>query len=214
VHLLPRILDKLSQERSLRHEEILVNDGQTPAASATSDHNFVFFKSDRMYQHQLLRINYTTYDVRRDQDVINPRTSRRDVMVLANNGDDDSDTSHPFWYARVLGIYHVNVVYTGPGMIDYAARRLDFLWVRWFRYIGASSVDWRDYSLDSIAFPAMASEHSFGFLDPNDVLRASHVIPAFVHGKLHRDAISLSKCARDGHDWRRYCVNRCVVVSH
>jgi hypothetical protein len=118
VHLLPRILDKLSKERSSGDNEVLVDEGRAPATSASLDHNSIFFKSDRMYQHQLLRINYTTYDVRRDQDVINPRTSRCDIMLLANNDNADSDTGHPFWYARVLGIYHVNVVYTGSGMID------------------------------------------------------------------------------------------------
>ena len=90
----------------------------------------IFFNSDRMYQHHLLRINFTTYDVRRSQDVINPGTLRRDIMVLANNQDPKID--HPFWFARVLGIYHVNVVYTGSGMLDYTPRRFDFLWVRWF----------------------------------------------------------------------------------
>jgi hypothetical protein len=211
MHILPRVLAQLAQERSAHRDEMPINTDGVPSAGASVDYNSVLFKSDRIYQHQLLRINYTTYDVRRDQDVINPRTSRRDVMVLADNHDDDTHSGHPFWYARVLGIYHVNVVYTGPGMIDYTARRVDFLWVRWFRYVGATSVDWKDYKLDAVAFPTMSDEHAFGFIDPNDVLRACHIIPAFVHGKLHPDTISLSRCARDAHDWRSYYTNRFAV---
>jgi hypothetical protein len=65
-----------------------------------------------------MRINYTTYDVRRSQDIINTTTSRHDVMVLADPGDHTA-ASHPFRYARVLGVYHVNVIYVGAGMIDY-----------------------------------------------------------------------------------------------
>jgi hypothetical protein len=206
-HILPRIKAMLLAEGQLPAQDgACPHESQMPSISSSADRNCVFFKSDRMYKHHLLRINYTTYDVRRSQDIINPGTSRRDVMVLAN--DDDTD-SHPFWYARVLGIYHVNVVYTGQGMLDYAARRLDFLWVRWFRYVGTSSVRWEESRLDSIAFPPMASDHAFGFLDPKDVLRASHTIPTFASGRVHVDGISLSKCACDARDWRRYYVNRC-----
>ena len=61
-----------------------------------------------------MRVNYTTYDMRRDQDTINPRT-HADVMVL-NPGDEESeDERHPYWYARVCGIFHANVLYLGPG---------------------------------------------------------------------------------------------------
>jgi hypothetical protein len=176
-----------------------------PAASGPNDFQFVFFNSDRMYKHQLLRINYTTYDVRRSQDIINPDNSRRDVMVL---GDEDADTrsNHPFLYARILGIYHVNVVYTGPGMIDYAARRLDFLWVRWLHHL--EPIKWEDCKLDSVVFLPLADEDAFGFLDPMDVLRASHIVPTFSLRRIHADTISMSTCARDSHDWKQYRVNR------
>ena len=67
----------------------------------------LLFKHDRLCHHHILRINYMTYDIRRKQDTINPSTPRRDIMVLVNdevNGDD------PHAYARVIGIYHVNVI--------------------------------------------------------------------------------------------------------
>jgi hypothetical protein len=165
-----------------------------------------------MYKHQLLRINYTTYDVRRSQDIINPDNSRRDVMVLADDEDEDTRPNHPSLYARVLGIYHVNVVYTGLGMIDYAARRLDFLWVRWFHNL--EPIKWEDCKLDSVAFLPMADKEAFGFLDPMDVLRASHIVPTFSLGRVHADVISTSTCARDSHDWKQYRVNRYVYGYH
>jgi hypothetical protein len=180
-------------------------DHRPASASGVNDKDCVFFKSDRMYQHHLLRINYTTYDTRRSYDNVNPGTSHRDIMMLA--GDDD-DNSHPFWYARVLGIYHVNVIYTGSGMVDYVARRLDFLWVRWFQYAATDSVGWSDCKLDPLCFPPLSSEHAFGFVDPEDVLRACHVIPWFKFGQSHPDEISISRCAGDGGDWQKYAVNR------
>ncbi|EGN99376.1 hypothetical protein SERLA73DRAFT_28488, partial [Serpula lacrymans var. lacrymans S7.3] len=54
--------------------------------------------------------NYTTYDVHRVQDIINPRTSHCNVMLLSPC-DDTGTQSHPFCYVRVLGIYHANIVY-------------------------------------------------------------------------------------------------------
>ena len=70
----------------------------------------LFFKHDCLYHHHILRINYTTYDICRKQDTINPSTPHRDITVLANdevNGDD------LYAYARVIGTYHANVIYTG-----------------------------------------------------------------------------------------------------
>jgi hypothetical protein len=87
-----------------------------------------------MYAHKLDRFYYTTYDVRCSEDVINPRTSHCDVMLLGPQAEGMSKETppHRFLYARVLGIYHVNVVYTGPCMVSYELMKFDFLWVRWF----------------------------------------------------------------------------------
>ena len=187
------------------------DDREILAINDCNDFNNVFLKSDRIYKHNTLRINHTTYDVRRSQDVINPRTSRRDIMLLADNsGHDSHDDNHPFLYARVLGIYHVNVIYTGTKIVDYASRRLDFLWVRWFSYDKPQMMCWKQCKLDSVFFPPMASEGAFGFVDPSEVLRASYIVPRFKTGRVHSDLVSLSRCANDSHDWKRYYVNRYI----
>jgi hypothetical protein len=175
----------------------------------------ILFKSERMYRHNIARINYTTYDVRRSQDVINPNTSHRDIILLANQDEErctDIDATHPFLYARVLGIYHVNVVYNGPCRLDYAPRRFYFFWVRWFEYIG-DTVSWRDRRLDSIHFPPTANSDAFGFVDPRDVLRGCHIVQVFKHGKVHLDGIGLSRCASDAEDWCQYSVNRYLFIG-
>jgi hypothetical protein len=185
-----------------------------PGASniTDSDHHerdSVLLKNDRIYCHHIARFNYTNYDVRRAQDVINPSTPHCDIMLLAKgNGESHAESDHPFLYARVLGIYHANVVYTGEGMLDYQARRVTFLWVRWFEYDGARSVRWNDLRLDSVHFPPLATEDAFGFVDPRDVLRGCHIIPAFARGRYHPDGVSISRCACDGTDWTQYYVNR------
>ena len=40
--------------------------------------------NDRIYRHKVLRVNYTTYNVHRDQDSLNPRT-HGDIMVLSGD---------------------------------------------------------------------------------------------------------------------------------
>lgn len=99
------------------------------SAAVAPDTTQLYIKEDRLYHHNLMRINYTTYDVRRKQDNINPRTPHRDIMVL---GETEHNTDHPYLYGRVLGIFHANVVYTASRPLSYRPRRLEFLWVRWY----------------------------------------------------------------------------------
>lgn len=158
-----------------------------------------------------MRVNYTTYDVRRGQDTLNPRTDHRDIMVLAQP-DDDADSPHQFKYGRVLGIYHTNVIFVPPGTNDYTSRRVEFLWVRWFKIIGDRPVKWgwEKTQPDRLEFPTVNGETSFGFLDPGDVLRACHIIPRFSKNKRYPDGCGVSRLAHDGDDWVEYFVNRQV----
>jgi hypothetical protein len=195
----------------LRQEVLDTEAGSDPPQTTQGldmDRNSIFFKGNRMYIHHLARFNYTTYDVRRSQDVINPGTSHRDIILLANNTGNNGDSNHPFLYARVLGIYHVNVIYTGEGSLDYAARRMEFLWVRWFEYDAHLPIAWTNSKLDPVRFLPMSDERAFGFVDPNHVLRGCHIVPTFVKGKARVDGISLSRLVRDGQDWSQYRVNR------
>jgi hypothetical protein len=164
-----------------------------------------------MYRHNLMRLNYTTYDVRRAQDVIHPSTSHCNIMLLGQASsmtDSDASEQHPYLYARVLGIYHVNATYIGPGMIDYRSHRIDFLWVRWYQCVDETSS--RCISLDRVCFPPMAEPDAFGFVDPDDVLRCCHIIPHFAQGLRHLDGKGVSHCAQDNLDWRFYYINRWV----
>ena len=92
--------------------------------------DFVFFKCDCIYLHKILQINYTIYDVQRKTDIIKPGMSCYNVMLLADHiASSDLTKLQHFLYGRILGAYHANVIYTGPGMQDYEARRFDFLWI-------------------------------------------------------------------------------------
>jgi hypothetical protein len=171
-----------------------------------------------MYNHRLFRINYTTYDIRREQDVVNPGTSHCNIMLLA----EQASGVHPFLYARVLGIYHANVIYVGPGMVDYNPMRFEFLWIRWYQLrepaCGPLRNGQESYALDQLSFLPVTNPEAFGFVDPADVLRSCHILPRFAGGRRYpnsqnqdSDDIGLSRCARDRQDWNSYYVGRYVA---
>ena len=56
----------------------------------------------------------------------------------------------------------------------------------------------------------MINEDTFGFIDPNDVLRSSHIIPAFSQGQVHLANNRISHLAKDSNDWNRYYIMWCV----
>ncbi|KAJ7055705.1 hypothetical protein C8F01DRAFT_444509 [Mycena amicta] len=165
----------------------------------------VDFLKDRLYTHATMRVNYTTYDLQRDQDCISPRR-RPDVMVLSHDPND----KHPYWYCRVLGVYHVWVRI--PGLASY--RKIEFLWVRWFR---------RDMTYrcipDMARMPRMEfmhyeDEEAFGFLDPDHLIRGAHIIPAFHYGQtteLLPKSIVRQESEED-QDWAYYYANGCVKL--
>jgi hypothetical protein len=159
-----------------------------------------------MYHHNTARFNYTTYDVRRSQDVVNPRTPHCNIMILRAD-DDAGRQGHRYIYGKILGIYHVNVIFIGNGMVDYTPLRMEFLWVRWYTPMDDIAA-WETSKLDRLSFPSMADEFSFDFLDPADVLRGCHIIPSFADGKRHPDGLGVSACAGDKDDWCQYYVNR------
>ncbi|KIJ59331.1 hypothetical protein HYDPIDRAFT_46993, partial [Hydnomerulius pinastri MD-312] len=166
----------------------------------------VVFKGNRIYSHPLLRINYTTYNLHREMDTVNPRTDHHDIMLLAHAGGPER---HPFCYAHILAIYHANVVFTRPESRDYQARRFEFLWVRWFQLLDTPA-GWEHSSLDKERFMSMDQADVYGFVDPSDVLRCCHLVLVFADGRLHPDGVAISRNARDSDDWKYYYINRFI----
>jgi len=66
----------------------------------TQDRLSLTIVNDQMYRHKVLRINYTTYDMRRAQDAINPRTHPFFMML-------SQDDEHPYCYAQAISVFHV-----------------------------------------------------------------------------------------------------------
>ena len=179
--------------------------------SVNLNHDTVFFQKDTMYQHSILHINYMTYDVRRSQDIFNPKTDHCDILLLSPR----PVVGHQYQYARIIGIYHVNLIYNNPTTHQYCTQRMEFLWVRHFKHLDNSPVQkgWKAACLDQLQFIPMDNQAAFGFVDPAQVVRACHLIPRFSLGQEHVQVDgslgkSQSQCAKDSKDWKVYYANR------
>lgn len=169
-------------------ESLIELEDQELPLDAEAQSERVFIHAERAYAHQILQINYSTYDTRREQDILNPNTGRRDIMCLRREYDPAGrgSASHQFCYARILGIYHVNVIFLGNGYLDRRPRRFDVLWVRWYTELDDLQ-PWSAWQLDRLKFPKLSEGDNVGFLDPSHVVRACHIIPRFSTGLVHSE---------------------------
>ncbi|KAG1808227.1 uncharacterized protein BJ212DRAFT_1485167 [Suillus subaureus] len=129
----------------------------------------------KVSQAKCLQINYTIYDVHRDQDTLKPGYGGV-VMTLSREHDGDT---HPFWYAQVLGAFTIQVLHVGPDVHNHSPQSMEFLWVRWFGVVPCYHWSIREGHLPKVGF-IPDSPSAFGFLDPSVVLRACHLIPALL----------------------------------
>lgn len=182
----------------------------TDATFPYTDYSSLEFHKDRIYPHSRISFNYTTYDIRRAQDPVGTNTRKRDVMLLAA----DTGRSEPsFAYARVIGIFHVKVRHH---RLIQSHERLDVLHVRWFRRDVNFESGWAAQRLDRLEFIPSDDPKAFGFLDPALVIRGSHLVQAFAHGRTQSLLRSLGPSIaqeRDG-DWRYFYAARYAPSRH
>lgn len=200
-HLLPRILQILRGQEGIDIESL------PSLGTCDTDEVLILGKHNRIYQHRILRVNYTTYDVRRDQDMINAHSAHCNIMVLTHC---DTTGVLSYRYGRALGTYHAKVIYNGPGRIDYQQHRMEFIWVRWYDEVGREGIGPNQRSLPRLRFAPLDDDDALGIIDPSDILRGCHIVPRFSRGQVHIDNTGQSNLARDARDWKEYYVNRLV----
>ncbi|KAF5374151.1 hypothetical protein D9615_008829 [Tricholomella constricta] len=154
-------------------------DGDSHEDFTDEDRNDIRITGNTLYSVHLLRVNYTTYDIRRASDTINPRTHKF-IMVRS---PETGPNAHPFWYAQVMGIFHTVVRHTGPrSQTPYKEHHVQFLWVRWLGVEPGHRSQRRHAKLPKLGFVPHTDPYAFGFLDPSFVIRGSHLIPSFASG--------------------------------
>ncbi len=144
--------------------------------------NGVIIANDRVYNHKVTRINYTSYDGRRSQDSLNPRT-HADFMVMSQEDEEDGVAPHPYWYGRIVGIYHAEVRNIGPNSPDRSVQHMNFLWVRWYGRDLSYRCGFKAKRLPRLGFVDSSDPGAFGFLDPAEIIRGCHIMPAFHYGQ-------------------------------
>ena len=147
---------------------------------------------------------------------MNPRT-HADVMVLSRENSEDKEKRHPYWYARIIGIFHTNVRHVGPTSKCSDPQKTEFLWVRWLSRDTGYQTGWNTCRLHHVKF---TDHNSFGFLNPKEVIHGVHLLPAFAYGWTSGFlAPSIARQPSEEHeDWKYYYVNMyvnslCLVAS-
>ncbi|KAJ7196540.1 hypothetical protein GGX14DRAFT_312666, partial [Mycena pura] len=126
--------------------------------------------------------------------------------IMIASQDPDTIDDNRFSYAQVIGIFHARASIISQNK---APEPIQFLWVRWFVHDTSYRFGWEARRLPRVEF--MPSDHpdTFTFLDPDDVVRGVHLIPAFFHGRtkelLPRSVARYDE--EDEEDWRYYYVN-------
>jgi hypothetical protein len=112
--------------------------------------------------------------------------------------------AHPFWYARVLGVFHAQVYHIGRSAKNRSKQHMEFLWVRWFGTVPGYRSGPQVARLPKIGFICDTDESAFGFLDPSHVVRGCHLIPAFADGRtsgLLTNPHSIARPPGETDDW-------------
>uniref|UniRef100_D8QEH2 Uncharacterized protein n=2 Tax=Schizophyllum commune (strain H4-8 / FGSC 9210) TaxID=578458 RepID=D8QEH2_SCHCM len=185
-------------------------DGDEPDVYTSEERNQVRLQGRKFYEGRTCRINYTTYDCRRDQDTIHVGKNA-DIMMLS---PETEEGAHPYWYARVLGIYHADVSTSHPlaPASSKVFQPMQFLFVRWYGFEPRYRCGSRLCKLPKIGFVEESQgSYAFGFLDPALVVRCCHLIPSFVDLRtdtlLHTKQPSMARATGETDDWLNYYVN-------
>lgn len=88
-------------------------------------------------------------------------------------------------------------------------RHFEVLWVRWFAALQNFRSGMKHARLPKVAFVEESDSDAFGFLDPGQVIRGAHLIPAFASGRgvsSLRYGKSLGRPGEQLDDWEEHYV--------
>jgi len=106
-------------------------------------------------------------------------------MTLSHKDDEEHKTKFPYWFGQIIGIFHAVVFYIGPGSHSVDPQHMEFLFVWWFGRDMGHQGGWKTRRPHRIGFIDGKDNDTFGFLDPQEVIRGVHLIPAFHYSRTH-----------------------------
>jgi hypothetical protein len=128
-------------------------------------------------------------------------------MVLSTETGPDA---HPYWYARVLGVFHAKVMHSGPKSRNRLVQYMEFLWVRWYGIQPGYRWGLKGARLPKIGFIPDTDDGAFGFIDPSLVIRGCHLVPCFASGRtsalLQTSTLTAARRPDEVDDWANFYV--------
>jgi hypothetical protein len=170
-----------------------------------NDRSHVKIEDNTLYRHKTLELTYTTYDMQEDKDRIYQR-QYPDIMALSD------DEEHPYLYGRVLDLFHVNARNDGPNSLlpNNQPAMLQMAWVRWFKLDTSQGPSgFHSLRYPTVSFYESGEPDAFGFIHPDEIIRAAHLIPSFRSGQTteYLNVPSRARPETEVNDWRRFNVN-------
>ena len=161
---------------------------------------------NRVIESTILQVNYTTYDIHREQDVMRPGPACFAITLSWEN----SPNAHLFWYCQVIRAFHISVLHVGPNARSRSPQIMELLWVRWLGVEPGYNWGLWEARLPKVGFVPDNDDLTFGFLDPSLVNRGCHLIPCFSNGRtaaLLRQGASVARRPSEDDDWCSFYVN-------
>ncbi|KAK0493664.1 hypothetical protein EDD18DRAFT_1078297, partial [Armillaria luteobubalina] len=102
-------------------------------------------------------------------------------IVLAN----ETTSTHPYWYACIIGIFHAEACYHDPNgsLEDSWPFNVNFLWVCWYSFDGKHWSGFRAKWPHWVGFVQGEDPEAFGFLDPSNIIQGTHLVPVYRLGQ-------------------------------
>ncbi|KIN94465.1 hypothetical protein M404DRAFT_35030 [Pisolithus tinctorius Marx 270] len=123
------------------------------------------------------------------------------------------DSLNPHMHADIMVLAHEDECLDQDGLAPhpYCPQCIDFLWVHWYAHDAQHKSGWNTKCLHRIGFFNANDDpdNAFGFLDPCQVIRGVHLIPAFMYGRT-RELLPFSiarPVLEKDEDWFWYYVN-------
>lgn len=200
--MLSTVADELTPQGFMESLLAHLRDRLFPDGNSTEP---IFIQNDTLYNHPILTLNYTSYDLQREQDIIHLRYGREGIMVYTPT----LGANEPWSYANILDIYHIIVRVAS----DPEPKRLTVLWVRWMERSGSSLNGRNSRNFTRVSFVPWSGVpgSTFDFIDPAHIIRGCHLLPAFALGRTC-DLLDPSIARDPEGDWHAYYANRCGLA--
>jgi hypothetical protein len=163
----------------------------------------IFIANDTLYEHPILNIKYTSYEVQQEKDIIHIGYGRTGIMVYTPTPRENKN--EPWSYADIIAVYHITVrTASNP-----QPQTLTVLWVRWMEHsmAGLTGPNSQNYTRVSYVPWSGTWGGAFDFVDPSHIIRACHLIPAFNLGRTCELLDPSIARDREG-DWCAFYANR------